>query len=634
MNIHEALLKYWGYKTFRPLQEDIINCVLEGKDTLALLPTGGGKSICFQVPAMVQEGICVVISPLIALMKDQVENLKKRGIPALSVYSGMSKREIEITLDNAVFGNYKFLYVSPERLQTPIFIERFKKMPVSFVAIDEAHCISQWGYDFRPPYLKIAELRTIKPKLNFIALTATATPEVVEDIQNKLQFKAKNVLQKSFERKNLAYVVLHEENKLERLIKILDKIPGTAVVYVRNRKRTKEVAHYLQKLNISADYYHAGLDGDTRDYKQQQWIDNKTRVIVATNAFGMGIDKPNVRLVVHLDLPDSLEAYFQEAGRAGRDEKKAYAVLLFEEADKVQLEKSVEAAFPPLATIKNVYQALANYFQIPEGSGLNESFDFNITDFANKYEFKLIEVYNAIKFLEKEGYLLITDKEHLHSRVKIIVPKDQLYDFQVRNPSFDQLIKLLLRSYTGLFDQYTKIDEALLAKRLNTTSDKLKLALSKLNELKYIEYLPQTNQPKIVFLTPRLPVKNLLISKENYSLRKKIITEKAQKVIYYATSHHKCRSLILLEYFGEKEAARCGVCDVCLERNKLNLSDLEFSTISDQIKEQLKKEPQTLSELVKKIKYSREDKIIEVIQWSVDNHKIVYNDKVELEWKK
>ncbi|MCB0410148.1 MAG: ATP-dependent DNA helicase RecQ, partial [Flavobacteriales bacterium] len=367
MDIHQILLKYWGYNQFRPLQEDIISSVLEGKDTLALLPTGGGKSICFQVPAMSKDGICIVISPLIALMKDQVENLVKRGIKAIAIYSGMTNREIDVALDNCVYGDFKFLYVSPERIETEIFRERLKKMNVNLFAIDESHCISQWGYDFRPSYLNIAHLRELKPDIPFLALTATATPEVVKDIQHQLKFKEENVLQKSFERKNIAYVVVQEEDKLNRLLKILNKIKGTSVVYVGTRKRTQEIAQFLHKNGVSADYYHAGLTNEQRNIKQSNWIENRTRVIVSTNAFGMGIDKPDVRSVVHLDLPASLEAYFQEAGRAGRDEQKAYAILLVEGADRLNLESQIISSFPELDTIKQVYQALANYFQIPIG---------------------------------------------------------------------------------------------------------------------------------------------------------------------------------------------------------------------------------------------------------------------------
>lgn len=634
MDIHQILLKYWGYSGFRPLQEDIINNALDGKDTLALLPTGGGKSICFQVPALSKEGICVVISPLIALMKDQVENLTKRGIKAVAIYSGMTSREIDITLDNCAYGDVKFLYVSPERIETEIFKERLKKMNVNLFAIDESHCISQWGYDFRPSYLNISHLRELKPDIPFLALTATATPEVVEDIQKQLKFKQANVLQKSFERKNIAYVVVHEEDKLTRLVKILNSIKGTSVVYVNNRKRTKDVAYHLYQNGISADFYHAGLTNEERNTKQNNWINNNTRVIVSTNAFGMGIDKPDVRTVVHMDLPSSLEAYFQEAGRAGRDEQKAYGILLLEENDRLNLEANITNSFPDLETIKNTYQALANYFQIPIGSALNESYFFDIADFSQQYNFKAFTVFHCLKFLEKEGYLYLSEANHNPSRIKFELNKADLYEFQVKNPKYDSFIKTILRSYAGLFENFTKINEFEIAKRLKTTKDKVVDGLHYLAKLEVISYIEQTNLPQLTYLTPRLESKSLYISKQHYHDRKEIAVKKMESVIYYAFSKHKCRSQILLSYFGEKESYRCGICDVCLERNKLELSDIEFSSVSDQLKKLLKEQPLSITDLVNSIKKVKEDKTIKVIQWLMENHKIITNDKNLLEWRK
>ncbi len=634
MGINQILLKYWGYNSFRPLQEDIINSVLDGNDTLALLPTGGGKSICFQVPALAKEGICIVVSPLIALMKDQVENLKKRSIKAEAVFSGMTKREIDIILDNCVYGDIKFLYVSPERIETEIFKVRYEKMNVNLIAVDESHCISQWGYDFRPSYLNIAHLRENKPDIPVLALTATATPEVVVDIQKQLQFKQENVLQKSFERKNLAYAVLEEENKNARLLKILKNVPGTSVVYVRSRKHTKEIASFLLKNGISADFYHAGLSNEERSQKQNSWINDNTRVIVSTNAFGMGIDKPDVRSVVHIDLPDSLEAYFQEAGRAGRDEKKAYAVLLVEEADRLDLTQRIINSFPEIETIKKVYQALANYYQLPIGSGLNESYDFNIVEFSNQYNFKVFTVFNCLKFLEKEGYIYLSESTFNPSRVKFELNKSELYEFQVKHPHHDLLIKTVLRSYGGIFENYIKIDETELAQRLKTSKAKVEEGLHYLNSLEVISYLPQTTQPQLTYLTERLEDKNVVISAQHYHDRKEIAVKKMESVIYYATTKHKCRSEILLNYFGEKDTYRCGVCDVCLERNKLELSDVEFSAVSDQIKKQLKESPLPMTELVNQIKDVRDDKIIKVIQWLMENGKIKPNQENLLEWKK
>lgn len=634
MDIHQILLKYWGYNSFRPLQEDIINAALEGNDTLALLPTGGGKSICFQVPAMVKEGICIVVSPLIALMKDQVENLTKRNIKAVAIYSGMTKREIDITLDNCIYGNIKFLYISPERIETEIFKVRYEKMNVNLIAIDESHCVSQWGYDFRPSYLNIAQLRDKKPDVPFLALTATATPEVVVDIQKQLKFKKENALQKSFERKNLAYTVLQEEDKLNRILKILTNVPGTSVIYVRSRKKTKEIALFLLKNGISADYYHAGLSNEERTLKQSNWINNITRVIVSTNAFGMGIDKPDVRSVIHIDLPDSLEAYFQEAGRAGRDEQKAYAVLLFETADRIDLEQRIVNSFPEIPIIKKVYQALANYFQIPIGSALNESYSLNIIDFSQQYNLEIFTVYNCLKFLEKEGYLILSESNYNASRIKFEINKDDLYEFQVKKPKLDIFIKTILRSYSGLFENFAKIDEFELAKRLKTSKEKVVKALQYLNHLEVISYLEQTNQPQLTYLTERLDVKDIKISAKHYHDRKEIAVKKMESVIYFATAKHKCRSEILLKYFGEKEVYRCGVCDVCIDRNKLELSDVEFSAVSEQLKKIVQNKSLSITEVVNKIEGVRDDKIIKVIQWLMENEKLVTNEENLLEWRK
>jgi ATP-dependent DNA helicase RecQ len=634
MDIHQILLKYWGHKSFRPLQEDIINTILDGKDTLALLPTGGGKSICFQVPALANEGICLVISPLIALMKDQVDSLLKRNIKAVAIYSGMDKREIDITFDNCIYGNIKFLYISPERIETEIFRERFKKMNVNLIAVDESHCISQWGYDFRPSYLNIAKLREEKPNVAFLALTATATPEVVIDIQKQLEFKKENALQISFERKNLAYAVLKEEDKLNRLLKILNQVSGTSLIYVRSRKKTKEIAAFLVKNGVSADFYHAGLNNDERNRKQSNWVNNTTRVMVSTNAFGMGIDKSNVRLVIHVDLPDSLEAYFQEAGRAGRDEKKAFAILLFEKADRMDLEKRIVSSFPEIEVIKQVYQALANYFQIPIGSALNESYSFNIIEFSQQYNLQVYTVFICLKFLEKEGYLILSEKNHNSSRIKIEVTKDDLYEFQVKNNKFDSFIKTILRSYSGLFENFVKIDEFELAKRLNTNKEKIIKALQYLGHIKIITYLEQTNLPQLTYLTERLDIKDVKISTQHYHDRQEIAIKKMESVIYFATAKHKCRSEILLNYFGEKDVYRCGVCDVCLERNKLELSDIEFSTVSNQVKNILIENKLPITQLINNINGVRDDKTIKVIQWLMENDKLITNNDNLLEWRK
>ncbi|MBN8696888.1 MAG: RecQ family ATP-dependent DNA helicase [Bacteroidetes bacterium] len=628
--IHEILEKYWGYRSFRPLQEDIIHSILNGNDTLALLPTGGGKSICFQVPAMSKDGICIVVSPLIALMKDQVENLTSRGIKAIAITSAMHKREIDIALDNCVHGNIKFLYLSPERLESEIVKVRLQKMKVSFIAIDESHCISQWGYDFRPSYLKILQLRELLPNIPILALTATATPEVVKDIQQKLGFKKENVLQKSFERKNLSYVVLPEEDKLARLVKIANNVKGSGIVYVRNRKKTQEIASYLKSNKISADFYHAGLDIKTRDAKQSNWIQNKTRIIVCTNAFGMGIDKPDVRFVVHIDLPDSLEAYFQEAGRAGRDEQKAFAILLYNTGDKLELTRNIETGFPSLEEIKTTYQALANYYQLAIGSGLGITKDFDIAHFCDTYQLQAIKTFNCLKFIEREGYISLTDAIHQPSRIKLELNKEDLYKFQISNSKFDGFIKLLLRSYSNLFDNFVKINEFELAKKANMKRGDVVKGLNYLQQLKVLTYIEQTELPQLTFTLPRADAKNLTLSKENFELLKKRAIARMEAVLDYAESTHKCRSQILLAYFGETNAYRCNQCDVCLEENKKTLHTDEFEMIAEQVKQLLAVHSHDLKDLVSKITTGNEEKILKSIQWLIDNQEIVYDQEQQL----
>lgn len=624
---HEILEKYWGYRSFRPSQEEIINSVLAGNDTLALLPTGGGKSICFQVPAMCKDGICIVVSPLIALMKDQVENLIKKGIKAIAITSAMHKREIDIALDNCVHGKIKFLYLSPERLETEIVKVRLQKMNVNLIAIDESHCISQWGYDFRPSYLKIELLREILPKVPVLALTATATKEVVKDIQEKLHFKKNNVIQKSFERKNVAYILLNEEDKLARLVKIANNVKGTGIVYVRNRKKTQEIAGYLKSHKIEADFYHAGLDAKTRDIRQSKWINNESRVIVCTNAFGMGIDKPDVRFVVHIDLPDSLEAYFQEAGRAGRDEKKAFAILLYNNSDKIELQRNVELSFPSMDDIRQTYQALANFYQIPAGSGSGSTYSFDIAAFSDNYKLQPITVFNCLKFIEREGYILLSDAFFQPARIKLELNREDLYKFQISNPAFDVFIKMLLRSYAGLFDNFEKVNEYDLAKKLNTKQDEVVKKLNYLHQNKVITYAPQTELPQLTFTMPRVDTKDLSLSKENFSSLKKRAIERMESVLNYAESTHKCRSQLLLAYFGEIETAVCGQCDVCLEEKRKVLHTDEYENISNQIKQLLSVHPMELKMLINSITDVHEDKIIHTIQLMVDNELIKYNEQ-------
>jgi ATP-dependent DNA helicase RecQ len=629
----QILIQYWGYSQYRPLQEDIISSVLENRDTLALMPTGGGKSITFQVPTLATNGLCLVITPLIALMKDQVANLKKKGIKAAAIYSGLSREEIDIALDNCIYGDFRFLYCSPERLGTDIFRMRIEKMKISLIAVDEAHCISQWGYDFRPSYLKIVELRKLMPNVPILALTATATSDVVDDIMDKLGFKAKNIFRKSFERKNLVYVVRETEDKQNYLLKIINSVPGSGIVYTRNRQKTKEIAMLLQKNGISADFYHAGLTDEMRSVKQDAWMKNKIRIIVSTNAFGMGIDKPNVRLVVHFDLPDSPEAYFQEAGRAGRDENKAYAVLLYNNTDKLSAEKRVETNFPEIADIKTVYKALGNYLKIPIGAGKYMAYDFKLYEFATNYKFNIQTAHSSLKVLEQEGYIEVTDNLNNPAKVHFLVNRDDLYRFQVANIAFDSFIKLLLRSYEGLFSDYVAIDETLLAKRSNTTVENINKYLNKLASAHILLYIPRKINPVVVYTEERLDDKNLLISFNSFNQRKNRYIEKLDSILHYASSNNKCRSQILLSYFGEKEPYRCGQCDVCQKRNELDISKYEFDLIVEELKKSLRNTPLNLQDLIKNHSHNNnEEKVIKVIRWLLENEKIHYDDEQKLHW--
>jgi ATP-dependent DNA helicase RecQ len=632
-SIHELLAKYWGHSSFRPLQEDIINSLLSGNDTLALLPTGGGKSICFQIPALALEGICIVVSPLIALMKDQVENLNKRGIQALAIYSGMKTREIDVALDNCVHGKVKFLYLSPERLGSDIVRVRLQKMKICFLAIDEAHCISQWGYDFRPAYLRIAELRELLPKLNVLALTATATPEVVIDIQKQLSYKKQNVFQASFQRNNLSYVVLTEEDKWNRLLKIATNIQGTGIVYARNRRKTQEIAEFLNRHGISSDFYHAGLDPKNRDEKQGAWMLNKCRVIVCTNAFGMGIDKPEVRFVVHLEPPDSLEAYFQEAGRAGRDGKKSYAVLLYHPSDAPECIHRLEQGFPVLSEIKKVYQALANYYQLAIGAGLDAVFDFDISSFCSNFNFKPNPVFNCLKFLEKQEFIALSENANNNSKLKLLLNKQELYNFQIANKKYDDFLKTILRSYSGAFDDFIAIQENELAKRTELKKEDVVKNLTYLNQIKVLSYLPQTFLPQVTFTSERIDVKQLSIDPEILKFRAELARKKLEAVIHYAQSTQLCRSQILLKYFGESNSKSCGVCDVCLKKNKsLDISLELFESLAQAIQVELTKECKPIKELVKALNHRKEKQSLQVIQHLLDSGKIKA-EKELLYWK-
>jgi ATP-dependent DNA helicase RecQ len=618
----DILRQYWGYSGFRPLQEEIINSALEGNDTLALLPTGGGKSICFQVPALMRDGICIVITPLIALMKDQVEQLKRRKIPAVAVYSGMNYREIDIVLDNCVYGSNKFLYISPERLKTDLFQARAKKMKIGLLAVDEAHCISQWGYDFRPSYLDIADFRKIVPDVNIIALTATATKPVRADIQDKLLFRNGKVFQKSFARSNLAYVVKWQENKDKKLVEALKSVGGSAIVYVRNRKRTKEIAQFLLANRINADYYHAGLNNQERSTKQDAWIAGHIRTIVSTNAFGMGIDKPDVRIVVHMDLPENLEAYYQEAGRAGRDEKKSYAAILANEHDLKELRERVEKSYPPVDFLKKVYQCLANYFKIAVGSNLLSSYDFNIRDFSNIYNLDMHETYNAIKKLEHEGFVQLNESFFNPSRIFVPGGKKSLYEFQIAHADYDLFIKNLLRLYGGeIFSGFVNISENQVSKLIHEPEETVVRMLDYLHKSDVILYEKQKDQPQITFLTSRFDANKLPLDIKGYSGRRATELSKMEAVINYVRNNVRCRSLQLLEYFDEVSYLRCGICDVCLDLKKAELSEQFFKAVRERILNGIENQP-SIEKILGEFKVSDKDQVLEVLRKMLDNREI------------
>lgn len=621
------LQQYWGYPSFRPMQEDIVDAVVNGNDTLALLPTGGGKSICFQVPAMAMDGICIVITPLISLMKDQVMHLKKIGIAAAAIFSGMHHNEIEIIYNQAAFGMLKFLYVSPERLMTDAFIEALKKMNVNMIAVDESHCISQWGYDFRPPYLKIAEIRKYVPHATVLALTATATPQVVEDIQYRLGFKKNNVFQTSYERKNVTYNVIHEADKfglMYRLFKKMDK--GSGIVYVRSRKRTKIIADWLQSVGISASFYHAGLDAKLRDYRQQLWMDGKIKVIVATNAFGMGIDKPDVRLVIHLDLPDSIEAYFQEAGRAGRDLQPSEAFLLVSDTDVNKLQENIQSSYPDLNRIKTIYDAIGNYLQIPIGAGLEQRYDFDINDFAQCYNLSLLEVYNAIKLMEREGFLITSEALNTPTKIHIIASREDLYRFQIEYKEFDTIIKYLLRNTPGVLSDLVNIREEQISQKTGMPVDKISRQLSQLERLNFMTYIPRSDRPNMQFLTERMDSRHFHLSDEVYKNRKDDAARRAQAVINFVNNDKECRSVQLLRYFGEDIKKSCDKCDVCSSQNKMNINEKEYQDISENIIHELRESDSNIYNVLNKINQYHEEKVLKTIRIMIDNN-IIRQDR-------
>ena len=627
MNKYQEILKqYWGYDSFRDLQEEIITSIGEGKDTLGLMPTGGGKSITFQVPALAQSGLCIVITPLIALMKDQVQNLRKRGIKALAIYSGMTRQEIVTALENCIFGDYKFLYISPERLDTEVFRIKLRSMKVSMITVDESHCISQWGYDFRPAYLKIAEIRELLPGVPVLALTATATPEVVKDIQSRLNFREENVFRMSFERKNLAYIVRKTDNKTGELLHILKRIDGSAIIYVRNRRRTKEITELLMQEGITADFYHAGLDNAVKDLRQKRWQNGEIRVMVATNAFGMGIDKPDVRIVLHIDLPDSPEAYFQEAGRAGRDGLKAYAVILYAKSDKMTLHKRVADTFPEKEYILQVYEHLQYYYQMAMGDGFQCIREFNLEEFCRKFKYFPVPVDSALKILTQAGYLEYTDEQDNASRILFTIRRDELYKLREMGTEAETLIQTILRSYTGVFTDYAYISEDTLAIRTGLTRQQIYNILVTLTKRRIVDYIPHKKTPYIIYTRERLELRYLHIPASVYEERKARYEARIKAMEEYVTSESVCRSRMLLRYFGEKNEHNCKQCDVCLNRHETDcLPEDSFREMRKQILELLARKSLPPAGIANAIEAERED-ISRVIQYLLEEGELKMQD--------
>ena len=645
LSIQNILQQYWGFDSFRPLQEEIINAVLKGNDTLALMPTGGGKSLCYQVPALAKEGICLVISPLIALMKDQVQNLRKRNITALAIYSGMSRKEVINTLKVAGNSNCKFLYVSPERLETSLFKEYLPGFDINLIAVDEAHCISQWGYDFRPPYLRIAALREELPGIPLLALTASATAEVQQDICEKLMpphppgggflntpplektliaedYKSWKIFRQSYERPNLSYSVFPVDSKINKIIEVLNKVPGPAIIYCKSRKRTKEISELLQLQNISSNYYHAGLSQEERSRKQEDWINNKTRVIACTNAFGMGIDKPDVRSVVHADVPDCLENYYQEAGRAGRDGKISYAVLLFDESDIKELEGLTTLRYPTQEDIRNVYQAVANYLQIPSNDGAGQYYDFDIADFLRKFRLNSNTALYSLKALEQEGWLAFNEQVFLPSFIQFTTNKFYLYEFEKAHAELEPIIKVLLRSYGGIFDQYTAISELLLAGLLKKDIGMIKKELSLLHNFSIIEYRPQKDNPQIFLLRNRIKTEDLTINMQAFNKRKEKFRLRIKEMIHFVKEIAVCRSQIIGSYFGDDTVRSCGICDNCFRLKADTMSKEEFKTIHHRILNTVKYEPLQTKDLLLKLNSIKKEKAWKVIEFLQAENKI------------
>ena len=627
--IRELLKQYWNYEEFRSLQEEIIRAVLSGKDTLALMPTGGGKSITYQVSALAMEGMGLVITPLIALMKDQVEDLKARNIPAEALYTGMAPDQVESVINKCIYNGIKFLYISPERLASEKFRTRLKQMQVGLIAVDEAHCISQWGYDFRPSYLRIAEVRTFFPQAPVLALTATATPEVVRDIQKQLNFREEYVLSKSFRRDNLAYVVRKVNNKLDELLHILSRVQGSAIVYVRKRDRAEELSRFRNENGIGSDFYHAGLSPLLREKKQEDWKDNLVRVMVSTNAFGMGIDKPDVRVVVHFDIPDSPEAYFQEAGRAGRDGQKAYAVLLCNEATVTALKERITQGYPDKSFIRRVYECLGNYFQIAEGAGEGFAFEFDVIDFIRNFKLDQVRTLSALNILQVGGYLECTTNVNSRSRICFLVSRERLDSYVPENEFTERLLILLMRRYAGIFVQYIYLNEQALADELGANRRRVYEALITLARVKIISYVPGNDRPYVVYHQPRLPVGYVTIGKEAYEDRKKAYEGKVREMVRYIEEPDTCRQLSLIRYFGQKETIPCGICDVCLQNKKPRP---DRKAIRDSLLEILGRQDMELKALVREVQ-GDEKEVLAQIRVLLDENRIYYKTPILLSVK-
>ncbi len=630
-NSLEILKKYWNYDSFRPLQQEIVDCILTGKDAIALLPTGGGKSICFQVPALMMEGVCIVVSPLIALMKDQVDQLKRRNIKAEAVYSGMHFRDIERIMDNVILGDTKLLYISPERLVSVKAMDKIMQMKVSFIAVDEAHCVSQWGHDFRPTYLNIKSLRELFANVPILAVTATATRDVVKDIQIQLALRSPQIFRSGFSRENLSYSVIREEGKLHRLLQLLNNVPGTALIYVRNRKLTKETAIFLQQKGISADHYHAGLEAEERFRKQEDWIKNKIRVMVCTNAFGMGIDKPDVRLVVHLDVPDTLEAYFQEAGRAGRDGKKSWAIILYNESDVNALERNFELSFPEIEVIKRIYQALGSYLQLATGAGAGVSFDFDLLVFSKNFGFEPATVSSTLKILERSGVLVVTESVFNPPRLVFNTDRNELYQFQLKNPLYEKLITTILRLHQGVFRQPVVLDEHRLCFMMNMKVTQLHEMLNYLKMIGFIEYFPRKDTPVITFLTDRVEAKYLSIDLQKYTFLKERAAAKLHSVLKYL-QRPVCRDVQLLEYFDEKPVGECGICDICVMRKRKTESERVEAELLGTIKRKLQENRMNVDELIASFSIKYKSKVLEILQYLVNEKQVRIKDDEMIEF--